>query len=497
MRLRQAMLSSTLQQNATLLLSFATGVVIAHLLTPRETGSYSVAIATVNAVAGLKEAAIGSYVVSAPELDSALLRAAFGLTLTITAGLTLAFLGLSFPLAAFYQDPALGQALRVVAFAQLGPALAFSATMLLMRAMRFGSLLAVGITATISQSLVSIALAALGYGAAALAWGYFASAIVTASMTIAFRPDAVRLRPVLRGSRRLLAFGSWTSATLLVGSTAMSAPELMIGRALGLADAALFARAQNLVSSVRNGLFVGLTRPLLPSLGEREGKGTSLVPIYQRIVETITGLTWPVYAVLAIWAEPLVRTIYGDAWSAAGTMMPTIAIAHALTLAVAPHYDILIVKRRQRLLFVTEVAVFAFTVVALAIGLTLGLDAAVWSLVLSSAFFAVCYFIVIKSVIEFAPSALYKAWSRSLALTLVAVPVPLAFRHFVTDGPVEIILGFVVSSMISAVIWITVVFLIGHELSLHFSGLLRSVSLPSRLAGFSGLWPQPHETDRG
>jgi O-antigen/teichoic acid export membrane protein len=474
MRLRHAMLISGLQQNATLLLLFGAGVVIAHLLTPREVGSYSLAIAAASVIATLKESAVGSYVVSAPKLDDALLRAAFGLSLATAACLTLAFIGLSFPLANFYQDPTIGVALRIVAFAQLGPAAVFPATVRLMRAMRFGSLLAIGLAAAASQSLVSITLAVLGHGAVALAWGYLASSVVMAVVTMAYQPDAIRFRPTLAGSSRLLAFGGWTLATLLVASIAMSAPELMIGRALGIANAALFSRAQNLVSVVTNGLFVGMTRPLLPNLGNREREGASLAPIYLRIVESVTGLSWPAYAVLAIWAEPLVRTIYGQAWSAAGTMIAPIAIAHGLTLTVASYHDVLIVKRRQRLLFISAFAVFLFTILALGIGLTIGIKAALWSLVLSSAFYATCYVTVLKGVIDFAPVALYRAWGRSLTLTFIAIPAPLAFRLFGVHGPVEVMVAFAVSSAIAALLWIAGVIFIRHELALYIGPPLNS-----------------------
>jgi O-antigen/teichoic acid export membrane protein len=474
MRLRHAMLSSALQHSMSLLLLFGTGVVIAHLLTPREAGSFSVALASVTAVASLRDAAVGSYVVSVPELDDALLRSAFGLSLTIATCLTIGFIGLSFPLADFYQDPALGLALRIVAFAQLGPAVAFPGNVRLMRAMRFGSLLAIGLAAVASQSLVSITLAALGYGAVALAWGYLASAVVMSAMTVAYQPDTIRLRPTLAGSARLLAFGGWTSAAYLIVSAATSAPELMIGRALGLANAALFSRAQSLISVVTNSLFVAMTRPLLPNLGKREFEGAPLAPIYLRMIETVTGLSWPAYAVLAIWAEPLVRTIYGEAWSAAGTMMTPIAIAHGLTLAVASHHDILIVKRRPRLLFASELSVFLLTIPALGICLMVGIEAAVWSLVLSSAFYAAWYFFVLKGVIDLAPGALFKAWSRSLTLTFVAIPVPLAFRHLAPQGPVEVLLGFAASSAIAALIWIAAVMFIRHELSLHIGPMFKS-----------------------
>jgi O-antigen/teichoic acid export membrane protein len=293
----------------------------------------------------------------------------------------------------------------------------------------------------------------------------------------------MRFRPTLAGSGRLLAFGGWMSAALVVGSTSMSVPDLMIGRALGIANAALLSRAQSLVGVVRHCLYGGMTRPLLPNLGKRELEGAPLAPIYLRIVESVTGLSWPAYAVLAIWAEPLVRTLYGEAWSAAGTMMTPIAIAHGLTLAVTPHYDILIVKRRQRLLFVSELAVFLFTILALGIGLMIGIEAVLWSLVLSSAFFATWYFIVLKSVVDFLPGALFKAWSRSLTLTFIAIPVPLAFRHLDAHGPVEVMLGFAASGAITALIWIAAVMFIRHELALHIGPSLKEAlaSLTFRL----------------
>ena len=483
MRLRNAMVISALQQNATFLLSFGTGIIIARLLTPREAGSYSVAMAAANLVMALKESAVGSYVVSAPELDETLMGLAFGFSLAIAASLTVGFIGLSFAFAHFYQDPALGLALRIVALGQIGPALAFPATVLLVRAMRFGSLFAIGLAAAAAQSLVSITLALHGYGAAALAWGYLASTVVMAAMTVAYEPSAIRSRPIFAGGRRLLDFGGWSSATFLASCSAASAPELIIGRALGIGEAALFSRAHSLPAVITNSLFIALMRPLLPSLGKREHDGAPLAPLYVRLVESVTGLSWPAFALLAIWAEPLVTTLYGHAWSVAGAMMPPIAIAQGIALAVAAHYDVLIVKRRQRLLFATEFTAVLFTIVALAIGLTIGIQEALWSLVVSSTFLATSYFIVLRRVIEFRPRALFGAWGRSLTLTLIAIPVPLAFRLVGAHSPVGFLLEFAASTAIAAVMWAAGVMLIRHELASHIEPILNSTigSVTSRL----------------
>ena len=176
--------------------------------------------------------------------------------------------------------------------------------------------------------------------------------------------------------------------------------------------------------------------------------------------------------------------------------MTPIAIAHALTLTVTPHYDILIVKRRQRLLFLCEAAVFVVTIVALAVGLILERTGAIWSLVLSSAFFAACYFAAIKSVIGFEPTALAKTWLRSLGLTLAAVPAPLAFRYAVDDSPGEIMFGFAASSAISAGLWVAAVMFLGHELSPHINAVLKTVSAQWRLRLFAGAGLEPRETDQ-
>ncbi|PAY06773.1 hypothetical protein CK489_28400 [Bradyrhizobium sp. UFLA03-84] len=495
MRLRQAILSSTIQQNATFLLFFATGIAIAHLLTPRQAGSYSIAIAAVGTVADLKDSALGSYVVSSPEFDDSLLRAAFGLSLTIAVCLAAGLFGLSFVLAAFYDDAALGHCLRILAFAQLGPAIAFPATMRLMRAMRFGVLLTVGVAAAACQSAVSIVLAVRGYGADALAWGYFSSAMMSAATTIAYDPRGLRLSPTLAGSRRLLTFGGWTSGTFLVSSAGLSAPELMIGRVLGLANAALFSRAQNLVSFVRNGLVLGITRPLLPNLGDRVGRGADLASVYGSFVETMTGLAWPVYALLAIWAEPLVRTIYGDAWRATSSMMVPIAIAHAVTLTVGPYYDFLIVKRRQRLLFTCESAICIFTIAILGAGLSLGIEGAMWALPLSSTLFVACYLSVLRPVIGYDVGRLFRAWARSLVATLAVLPVPLAMRQLLTESTTEILLGFVVSGAISVAFWLAALMIVRHELAIHVRVLIEDLLDMSGLA-YQRFLPQRREIDQ-
>lgn len=482
MRLRNAMLSAMVQQNAVVLISFATGIVIARLLTPAEVGSYSVAMAAAGIAVAVKDFGIASYVISDAKRDEGVLKAALGINLIVAVLLAVAFVALSWPLSTFYRDQALGEVLRIVAFAQLLGPLAFTANIILTRAMRFGALLVTGIVAALCQSVVAILLALGGWGPQALAWGFVAFCAATVCMTVFYEPGGLKVRPTLKGSSRLFAFGSFMSGTMMVGSTAGATPELVIGRIFGLGEAGLFARANNIVSIIRNGLFSAIMRPMLPALGERERQGQSLAPLYLRVVESVTGVAWPAYAVLAVWAEPLVRVLYGPAWEAAGRFIVPIAIAQSLTLAVAPHYDVLIVKRRAGLLFLCEMSAFAFTLAVLWLAVSAGITATVWALVLCCVYFLCLYFYVIQKTIGFKTVALLRTWGRSMVLVALILPPVLLLRHAVPDGPLGTLVGVMASGVAMILMWLVGLRITRHELYGHL------VPVVLRLKRLAGSW---------
>jgi len=489
MRLRSAMLSSLLQQNLTYILSFATGIVIARLIPPREFGSYAVAMAIINIAAAIKDFGAASYVISHPEGEDSLVRSGFGVTLAATSLLALTAVLLSWPLAALYDDT-LGVALRIAACGMLAGQIGFPAMVLLTRAMRFDKLLAVGLAGAFTQSVVSLLLAAAGYGAIALATGFAAGQVVTALCGIIAKPDSLRLRPSLAQAKQLLSFGGSMSATMIVGAISLSTPELLIGRLLGLGEAALFSRAQSIVSVIRNGLFTAIARPLLPALGALEAQGAGLAPLYLRVIESVTGLAWPAYVLLAIWAEPLIRLLYGPRWSGVAALVPPLAVAHGLTLAVTPHYDPFIVKRRTHLLLCCESGLFLCTLLTLAFAVPRGLQIGAWALAATGGgLFAACYVAALRPIVGFSVLALAKVWARSLLLALVVAPPALLLRGLLPGDWASVLVGVGGSGFAGLVGWLTAVRLCRHELDSHLAPLTRLRSGRDRLAAEGGASP--------
>jgi O-antigen/teichoic acid export membrane protein len=478
MRLKDAIIRSILQQNATLLIAFLSGLVIARLISPAEFGAYSVAMALLNIGAALRDFGVGTYVVSSKELEPDLLGSAFGISMACATGVTLLFIVLSWPVAALYGDPALGEVLRIAAPAALVLASVMPATTLLTRELRFDILLKIGVAGAAIQAAVAIALAWAGYGAPALGWGVLAGAFTIATLTLVYRPPGSGVVPSLRGWRRLLGFGGLMSATMLVGTTSAQTPQIFIGKGAGLAEAALFSRAQNIVTVILNSFFFALMKPMLSGLAQAERDGGDMTPLYLRVVAAVTGLAWPCYAVLIVWGEPVIRLLYGSAWSAAGQMILPLALAHALTLAVAPHYDVLIVRRRVRLLLLSESLLFVVTATALALALRHGAAQPVWALTLGGLVFAAWYFAVLKSVLGFRAAALLAVWVKSLVAALAVLPPSLALRHIVQpETNLATLSCLAASAGAGGLLWLVAIRLCHHELWRHVEPWLR---LPAR-----------------
>jgi O-antigen/teichoic acid export membrane protein len=348
------------------------------------------------------------------------------------------------------------------------------ATTLLTRELRFDQLLKIGVSGAAAQAAIAIFLAWMDYGAPALGWGVLAGAIATAAATLMLRPDGAAIAPSIRGWRRLFGFGGMMSLTLVVGSTSAQAPQLMIGKGAGLAEAALFSRAQNVVTVILNSFFFALMRPMLSGLAEAERKSGDMTPLYLRAVEAVTGLAWPCYAVLIVWGEPTIRLLYGPTWSAAGHLVAPLALAHGLTLAVAPHYDVLIVRRRVGLLLASESFLFGVTSAALAFALWWRAPEPVWALTFGGLVFAAWYFAVLKSVLGFRAAALRAVWTRSLTATLAILPPSLALRFAVApEGSLATLACLAASGAVGGVLWLAALRLSNHELWSHVAPRLR------------------------
>jgi O-antigen/teichoic acid export membrane protein len=297
-------------------------VVLARLLAPADFGVFAAAAAILAVCSAIVDFGLASHFVRAPSLERQELRAGVGLSLALTL-LCAAALG------ALSLAPGLvgGALLPLMALSLLPRPLLLPLDAALQHELRFGLLTLISVFRTLVQVCTSVTLALMGWGVWSLAAG-FALEGLASGLALALFGDRSRLvRPSLKGWRPLLAFGLRFSSTGVLGNAGDAAIALLVGRFLGLADLGVFNRSRTVVSLVDKTVLEGVAPVVLPALSRVLRDGMTAKAAYLTKIDHLTAVCWPLFALIALCAEPLVTVLLGPQWPQAVPAVQILAAA--------------------------------------------------------------------------------------------------------------------------------------------------------------------------
>jgi O-antigen/teichoic acid export membrane protein len=474
MNLRRSIILSALGQYGRQVIMFGASVVVARLLTPAEMGVFAVSMGVIGLLEALRTMGIPSYFVSLPRISIEDLRLYAGLSWLLGLGFAGLLVALSWWASAFYANPQVGTSLRILAMAYGLSPIGTVPGLLLLREMRFGAMLWIGLAAGAVQAVTVISLAVSGAGPLSLAWAQVASNLTSSAGSVLCVPAMIGLRPSLRGWRRPLGFGGWLTATSISGSIGMQAAELITGRVLGLASTALYSRALGIAGLVRTLFYNTATQPALPAFVQAEREETGgMGRVYLRFVAVITGLSWPAYAALAIWAEPITVLLYGEQWRPSAALLPMICLGSILIFAATPYHEVLIARHRVRLFFLCETGLMLEWLILLLVTARLGLRAVAWAYVVSSLIALIVYVIALRRAIGLRLSDIAAVWWRSgvPAVAVAVVASLVRISPIATAWPLPFVL--VLTFCLGGLAWFAAIWLVRHEFRDHALELLR------------------------
>lgn len=453
---------------------FGVSMIVARLLVPAEMGVFAVAMGMIGLLQAVRTMGVPLYFTAMPTLRTEDMRLYAGISWFLGLGFAALLVALSWTVGTFYGNPQIGTSLRILAVAHGLNSIGVVPGLVLVREMRFGALLWVGLATAIVQAIVVVSLAASGMGALSLAWAQVAANLTTNCGNAVCVPALVWLRPSLRGWRRPFGFGGWMTATAIAGSFNGQAAELIIGRVLGLASTALYSRALGLAGIVRTLFYATTAQPALPAFvrAAREEKA-GMVPVYLRFVAAITGLSWPAYAALAIWAEPVTVLLYGEQWRQVAPLVPAVCLANVLFLSTIPYDQALVAARRARLFFFCEIALLLSWVTLLLVATRLGLWVVAWAYVVASGIGTAIFIAALCHTIGLRLRDLAAVWWRSAVPAVAAAAVAALMRAspIATAWPLPLVL--LLTAVLGGLAWFAAIWLVRHEFRDHAIELLR------------------------
>jgi O-antigen/teichoic acid export membrane protein len=472
MNIRRSLAISLLSRYAQLMVSLASSVAIARLLTPEETGAFSLAMVLLSFTAVFRDFGASTYLAQAAEINAPKVQAVMGLQLLIGAVLASVAILASYPLAHWYSEPRMISLMPWVALSYLVSPFGTITQALLVRDMNFAAMARIQVGAGIVSAVVSVGFAAAGFGAVSLALGQFGMVLGSVLLGLPYRPRNLPLLPSLKGSAEVLGFGSAVTGTAIINVLVRGAPELLLGKLQGIASVGLFARGQGLVMMFGRQLTDAVASVAMPNFARLQREGQPLAPTFLHGTSCVCAAAWSSCGVIAVVAFPLVETLYGAQWREAVPLVKWVAGAYGIGLSVMLVSSALSARGQVKTIAVTTFASGSVTVVAAAIGAHEGLKEVGIALFLASLAHAAMFFGVAATRLGFSMRDLMRVLLRSAgvaACTVAAaqaallVPKPVALSHW---------LDLLAGGSAGALGFCAAVFLVRHPLRTELQMLL-------------------------
>lgn len=214
----------------------------------------------------------------------------------------------------------------------------------------------------------TIALAAAAVGPASFAYGRVAGALVGTVIYTALSPLRVRPGWAREQVGPLLRFGLPLAGASLLVLSVSNVDNIIVGGRLDAASLGVYLIAFNLSSWPLTVFAEAARRVALAGFSRLTDDAAGLERSFSRGLALLMTATVPVCALLAGYAEPLLRLLYGDPWAPAAVALPLLAVLGLLRVGLFVCYDLLVALDRARLLIGLQALWLGALIPALVLG---------------------------------------------------------------------------------------------------------------------------------
>lgn len=316
-----------LGQGARILLQFASVVVLARLLSPRDYGLMAVGLVVVGIGEVVRDLGLSTAAIRAPELTS---RQRDGLFwFNAAAGLVLAavLVGGADVVAQLFSQPELVPVTRALALTFVLNGLSAQYRAGLTRDLRFGAVAGADLVAQFAALVVAVAAALSGAGY----WALVAQQLTVGTVSLGVVVALARWVPGRprrgAGLRPFLRFGGGLTGTHIVYYVGNNLDTMALGLWAGPAALGIYSRGFQLLMTPLNQLRTPATTVAVPVLSRLQADSARFGEYLRRGqlalgIPIVTGL-----ALAAGAASPLVELLLGDRWSAVAPVLALLAVA--------------------------------------------------------------------------------------------------------------------------------------------------------------------------
>lgn len=311
-------------------LTLAISIVLARLLLPEDFGTVGTArlfleVSTVVGNAGMAGAIIQRETIGVGHHDTA-----FATSTAAGAMLALLFVLIAHPVATFFSNPAVAPIMQIMSLQVVLAAMSATPLALLQRELRFRAVAVLSLVQTLSNGVIAITLALLGFGVWSIVWSSVASA--AAYLVVALM--AARYWPRLHLSRsafgELIGFGSALTAKNIFVYISRNIDNFVIAQRLGAAALGFYTRAFALTVIPQRQFVSQLNQVSFPAFARLQTDYVRLRAWFLKGSRTAAIVSVPALVLLAGLASDFTLVLYTDRWAGMIGALQLLCIAGAI-----------------------------------------------------------------------------------------------------------------------------------------------------------------------
>lgn len=472
---RSGLILSSIERYGVLLMGLATTFVTARLLTPADFGIAIIGMAIFGLIDIFRDFGGGTYIIQIDETTPARVQTVFTVTLLLALPLFVFLFFFSAEIASFYGSPGLQSYLHVSAWCLLLSSFSSPAYALLCRNLQFGKLTMLSLTSTTLNSLLTIALALMGFSYMSYAWGQLLASVVYFGLCVAWGPKFPIYRFSLTEWRRVTSYGIYDSARALLNHLGDAAPFLAFGKTIGTEALGLYQRSLTVSRLPERTVLAGITPVLQPAFSKHAREGQNLSRSFLLGVEHVTVLLWPALIGIVLLAHPLVMILLGPQWTATVPIVQIMATSFLVWFPMNLPRPALVAVGAVR-----DTALIALLTVPVMVGVQIaasfhGLTAIAWSFFAANIYAVLVSMYFVRRNILLPWGALLRAMRKSAIVTVISA-VPSLFMVIWMGGTEHLtIADGIGTAMMSAAWWFLAIHWASHPIKNEIARAIEAI----------------------
>lgn len=416
-------------------LSLVTMLVLARMLVPEDFGVVALSLAILAVAQIVQESGLGAALIvyRGDVRRAAACVAAF--SPAVALGLYAVFFVAAPHAATFFRQPDLTAVLRVMALALVLRGLAIMPLALLERGMRFRPITTIEISAGVAQAATAIALALAGVGLWSLVFGQLAAGLTVAVLAWTFSPERPSPLEAERATLfELTRFGRHVGLANLVNYGNANAAGIVIGRVVGATALGYYTIAARVASLPTSTIGNILGRGVFAAMASVHEEPERVRRIWLENLQRLALLSVPAAIGLALIADPVVHTLFGEQWQPAVVPLQLLALKAVVGTFSATSGEVFQAVHRPQLRVVFEGSYLIVVIPAYIVGARWdGITGAALAGLVVNASWGLLVVSMLMRVLDVRPSELGRAIARpAIGWAAIAAAV-LAVRPLVAD----------------------------------------------------------------